>query len=681
MVTFSHNKTIIFRKRCDLWLCLFLIGIVWSVYSGVTNFDFINLDDTQYVTGNRHVQSGLTAENLFWSFRSTQSANWHPLTWLSHMVDVELYGLNAGGHHLTNVLFHIANTLLLFILLRRMIDTFWPSVFVAVLFAVHPLHVESVAWVAERKDLLSAFFGLFAIICYAGYVQRRSRSLYGLTLFCFMLSLMAKPMLVTLPFLMLLLDYWPLGRLKFNGTGLHPSDQTSSIFPLFFEKIPFFILTGISCVVTYYAQQSSGAVMPFELHPLGIRVANAVVVYMTYIGKMLWPAQLAVFYPYTDSFGFWQVSAAAAVLLGISIGVLIQIRQRPYLAVGWFWYIGMLVPVIGIVQVGGQAMADRYTYIPLIGLLIMIAWGTDEILVRWRLKRFFVALTAVILMLAIVAVSRIQVGHWANSITLFSHALEVTKGNYLAHLNLGKAFNDMGRGDEAFQHYSAAVHINPYSAPVHVNFGSALLAKGKLEEAADHFEHALKLDPNFAEAYNNLGLARVRRGHIEDAVYLFSIAVQKNPYYSNARQNLKLAVSIQQKINRAVKRMRQSLKIDLTESDMDLKMAELSENKRDLIKTVKNLQSALSRQPGFIRLEANNISAVSTAMKEYEDLLPLFLEVAKIQPAVADARYHVACIYARTGREPEAKKWLSLARAIDPKRWEFFKTDPDLMNL
>jgi tetratricopeptide (TPR) repeat protein len=246
---------------------------------------------------------------------------------------------------------------------------------------------------------------------------------------------------------------------------------------------------------------------------------------------------------------------------------------------------------------------------------------------------------------------------------------------------LGKALSDLGDEAQAFQHYSAALRHNPNSAHIHVNFGSALMAQGKIEEAADHFEHALKLDPNFAEAYNNLGLARVRRGHIEDAVYLFSIAVQKNPYYSNARQNLKLAVSIQQKINRAVKRMRQSLKIDLTESDMDLKMAELSENKRDLIKTVKNLQSALSRQPGFIRLEANNISAVSTAMKEYEDLLPLFLEVAKIQPAVADARYHVACIYARTGREPEAKKWLSLARAIDPKRWEFFKTDPDLMNL
>jgi len=671
-----------FKTRYTIFVCLGLMGAILAVYSQVINYEFTNFDDNAYVYGNGQIKSGLTVQSFSWSLLSTHSANWHPLTWLSHMVDVELYGLNAGRHHLTNVLFHIANTLLLFILLRRMKDAFWPSAFVTALFALHPLHVESVAWVAERKDLLSTFFGMLALICYVRYVRKCSRSLYGLTLLCFILSLMAKPMLVTLPFLLLLLDYWPLGRIKFNSAfRLQSSDQTSSVFSLLFEKIPFFIFTAASCMVTYYAQQSGGAVVPFELYPLGIRVANAVVAYVAYIGKMFWPAQLAVFYPYPNSFAAWPVAAAAAVLLGISIGALVQIRQRPYLAVGWFWYVGTLVPVIGMVQVGGQAMADRYTYIPLIGLFIVIAWGTAEIIDRWRVKRLLVVLTAVVLMLAIVAVSHMQVGHWANSITLFSHTLKVTGSNYLAHLNLGKALNDEGRDDEALQHYSAAVRINPNSAHAHVNFASALLARGKITEAVNHLNYALKLDPDFAEAYNNLGLAYVRRGQIEDAVYFFSIANQKNPAHENTHQNLNLAISIREKINQAVRRMRQSLHIDLEESGLDLKIVELSEGKRDLIETVNNFQMALSRQPGFSGIEENNIAAVSTVMKEYERLLPLFLKITKSQPSSADAYYHIACIFARKGSVQEAGNWLSMARAIDAKRWDFYKTDPDLLKI
>jgi len=283
--------------------------------------------------------------------------------------------------------------------------------------------------------------------------------------------------------------------------------------------------------------------------------------------------------------------------------------------------------------------------------------------------------------MTLIIVSRIQVGYWTDSITIFEHAIAATGGSWVAHNNLGRALTEIGDEAQAFQHYSAALRHNPNSAHIHVNFGSALLAQGKIDEAADHFEHALKLDPDFTEAYNNLGLAHMRRGHIEDAVYLFNIAVQKNPYHSNARQNLKLAVSIQEKINRAVKRMRQSLKIELAESDMDLKMVKLSENKRDLIKTVKNLQSALSRQPGFIRLEENNISAVSTLMKEYEGLLPLFLKIAEIQPGNADTNYHIACIYSRKGMVEESIKWRNKALTKNPSRREFYLADPDLENM
>jgi tetratricopeptide (TPR) repeat protein len=682
MMAFSSIMKRIIHKNGAIFVGLGLMVAILAVYAQVIHYDFTNFDDTAYVTGNNQVKSGLTRQGFTWSLLSTHSANWHPLTWLSHMADVEFYGLNAGGHHLTNVLFHMANTLLLFILLRRMTGMLWCSLFVAALFALHPLHVESVAWVAERKDLLSTFFGMLALMGYVRYTRQRSRSAYGLALLCFMLALMAKPMWVTLPFVLLLLDYWPLGRIKFSSAfRLQSSDQTSSVFSLLFEKIPFFILTAASCVMTYYAQQSGGAVVPFELYPLGLRISNAIAAYVAYIGKMFWPAQLAVFYPYAYAVVFWQVAAAAAILLGISIWVLVQIRQRPYLAVGWFWYFGTLVPVIGLVQVGGQAMADRYTYIPLTGLFIMIAWGAAEIFERWRVKRIFAVLTTVILMLTLSIVSHMQVGHWANSITIFEHAIAVTGGSWVAHNNLGKALTDLGSDTEAFHHYSDALRYNPNSAHIHLNFGSALLARGKIDEAVDHFDQALKLDPDFAEAYNNLGLAHVRRGHIEDAVYFFRIALQKNPYHANANQNLKLAISIQEKINRTVRRMRQSLNIDLAESGLDLKLVELSERKRDLIETVNNFQTALSRQPGFIRLEEENISAVSSVMKEYESLLPLLLKIIKIQPASADTSYHIACLYSRKGMVKESIKWLNKALGDDPARRDFFLADPDLKNM
>jgi tetratricopeptide (TPR) repeat protein len=450
---------------------------------------------------------------------------------------------------------------------------------------------------------------------------------------------------------------------------------------LLFEKIPFFILTAASCVVTYYAQQSGGSLMPSDVFPLASRIANAVVSYVAYIGKMFWPAQLAVFYPYPDSFAVWQVAAAAAVLVAIFIWVTVQIRKRPYLAVGWLWYFGTLVPVIGLVQVGGQAMADRYTYVPLIGLFIMIAWGGAELVGRWRLKRIRVAIALGAVLMALMIVARIQTGHWANSITVFEHAIKATGGSWVAHNNLGKALTDSGRSTEAFQHYSAALRHNPNSAHIHVNFGSALLAQGKIDEAVDHFDHALKLDPDFTEAYNNLGLAHVRRGHIEDAVYLFRIALQKNPRHANANKNLNLAISINAKINQAVTRMRQSLNIDLAESGLDLKMVELSNRKKDLIETLNQYQKALSKQPGYVPLETDHIAAVSTVMKEYESSLPLFLEIIKIEPDSADTSYHIACLYSRNGMLQESKKWLNKALTNDSKKQRFFESDPDLENI
>ncbi len=604
----------IFRKHCHLWVCLFLIGAVLIVYSGVKSFDFIIFDDTSYVTGNRHVQLGLSAENISWSFRfdDKEKTYWHPLTWISHMLDVELFGMKAGRHHLVNVFFHMASALLLFLALHRMTGALWRSAFVAALFALHPINVESVAWIAERKNVLSTFFWMLTLLAYAYYHAKPGIVRYLSLLFVFALGLLAKPMLVTLPLVLLLLDYWPLGQ---NGRQEPSGVFGRALFDRITEKVPLLVLSGLSIYLASSSLRGLGNYISLESIPMTLRIENALVSYIKYIGKMIWPANLAVFYAYPDAVPIWQVTGALIFIVCLSIFVVYRIKQQAYLAVGWFWFLGTLVPVSGMLQAGlWPAMADRWAYVPLIGLFIMIVWGGNEIVNRWRLKRTPLVCAALAILMTLIMVSRRQVGYWTDSITLFEHAIAATGGSWVAHNNLGRALTDSGEEEQAFQHYSAALRHNPYSAHIHVNFGSALLAQGKNDEAADHFEYALKLDPDFTEAYNNLGLAHVRRGRIEDAVYLFSIAVQKNPYHSNARQNLKLAVSIQEKINGAVKRMRQSLKIDLTESDMDLKMVELSENKRDLIKTVKNLQSALSRQPGFIRLEENNISAVSTVM-------------------------------------------------------------------
>jgi tetratricopeptide (TPR) repeat protein len=682
MISFASGKQICWRKRPNIWVCLILATLILAVYSQVIHYDFVSLDDTVYVTANRHVKSGISPEGFLWSFRTTDCGNWHPLTWLSHMVDVESYGLHAGSHHLTNVLFHTVNTLLLFFLLRSMTGALWSSVFVAAFFALHPLHVESVAWISERKDVLSTFFGLLTLISYMRYTQQRSRSGYMLVLLFFMLGLMVKPMLVTLPFVLLLLDYWPLGRIKISSTfRLQSSDQQFSVFSLLSEKIPFFLFTAASCVVTYYAQQSGGAVMTFDTLPLGLRVSNAVVSYVAYIGKAFWPVHLAIFYPYPDSYAVWKIAAAAVLLTGVFILVIMQIRRRPYMAVGWLWYFGTLVPVIGLVQVGNQALADRYTYIPLIGLFILIAWGATDIFGRWRINRIFSAVTAVILILALSAVSNMQVRHWANNITLFSHAVKVTRNNYLAHLSLGKALYDAGRDRQARQHYTDALRINPNSTHAHVNIGSGLLAQGKIGEAMDHFNKAVQLNPDFAEAHNNLGLALVRIGKIENSIPHFRQALKINPEFTNAMINLNVATAINDKINRAVRCMRASLRIDPLGADFDSKMVELSSRKRDVFYAVEKYRKALSKQPGFIELDRKNPAAVAAVMQEYEGLLPLLLEKIKLQSTGAEAYYHVACIYARKGRFHESNKWINRARAMNRDRWHFFNTDPDLVGI
>jgi len=500
--TYKNN---FFDMRSNFIVSLFLTIATLAVYWQAGNHEFINYDDITYVTGNPHLQAGFSPEGIIWAFTSGYAGNWHPLTWISHILDIQLYGMDPGRHHLTNVLFHIGNTLLLFLVFRRMTGALWCSAFIAALFALHPLHVESVAWIAERKDVLSTFFWMLTMGAYAWYVERRGFLRYLLVLLFFILGLMAKPMLVTLPFVLLLLDYWPLSRFQFgHQNGNIVIQRKSVVIRLICEKIPLFALAAASCIVTLFAQQSGGAVCSFSAFPINIRIANALVSYVGYIVKMLWPHQLAVLYPYPGMLPWIQVIGACLLLVFISILAFMALKRCPWLIVGWVWYIVTLVPVIGLVQVGSQAMADRYTYVPLIGIFIMIAFGVPELMSGWRYRKIGLSTMAVACLLVLMATTWFQVRYWANSVTLFERALAVTENNYVLHSNLGVTLFSKGKVDEAIDHFHDAMRINPRYAKAHNNLGTALIHKGKVKKAIAHFREALRIRPGYSDAHDNL---------------------------------------------------------------------------------------------------------------------------------------------------------------------------------
>lgn len=459
--------------RTEILICLVLITITLGGFLRSLNHGFLLFDDGDYVTNNGAVLSGLTWEGVRWAFRSTMNANWHPLTWLSLMADCQVWGLDPTGFHLTNLLLHVANVLVLFAVLSRLTRSPWRSGFVAALFAVHPLHVESVAWVAERKDVLSAFFWMLTMLAYIHCVEKPSVARRMLVIVLYALGLMAKPMLVTLPFVLLLLDYWPLRRFKGAGSALG----------LLWEKLPLFGLSAASCCVTLLAQMQGNTVAALELLPFGARAANAVVSYVAYILKTVWPSHLAVVYPHpVTTLPEWQVVGSIVLLIAVTLLVVRSARSLPYLTVGWLWYVVTLVPVIGLVQVGDQAMADRYTYIPLIGLFIMAAWGFRE-RENGRVGEWAMGTAAIVIIAALMAASFVQVGYWHNDFTLNRHGLAVTKGNYQLHLNLACALHQNKDYDEAEQEYKEAIRIRPMLIQAHSNLALLYYTRGRYAEA------------------------------------------------------------------------------------------------------------------------------------------------------------------------------------------------------
>jgi len=550
METSSNTKSLL--------ICLLLGLVTFAVFYQVHSFQFVNYDDGEYVQDNLNIRSGLIFKFIQWAFTSGYASNWHPLTWFSHMLDWKVFGANAGGHHIINLLFHIANVLLLFIILKRMTGAIWASAFVAGLFALHPLHVESVAWVSERKDVLSQFFGFLTIWAYVGYVNKNAISRYLLVCLFLGLGLMSKPTLVTLPFVLLLLDFWPLNRINSKG----------SIRPLIIEKIPLFLMAAASSVVTYLVQQEGGTFTPI---PIKLRIFNAAVSYVEYIKKMLWPDKLAYFYPHAGSgISISYFLICAGLLLVITGLAFVFAKNHKYLLTGWLWFLGTLVPVIGLVQVGTQAMADRYSYISLTGLFIIIAFGLKEIFGK---QKILIGLVSISILFALGSKTYFQIPYWKDSKSLFEHALKVTDNNYKAHLGMTdvllkegnvteanyhmreavrirpdfvETLNDAGsfhyktgRLDDAIDCYKMALAINADDPEVNANIGIALATKGDYAQAAQHYRIALK-KINTPAVHNNMGYALANMGKLDDAIEEFKIALELNPEYKSAKANLEI---------------------------------------------------------------------------------------------------------------------------------------------
>jgi tetratricopeptide (TPR) repeat protein len=545
-----------------IWISLALVVMTLAVFGQVRDFPFIGLDDIIYLMESPHVSRGLTPAGAAWAFTNNYFTYWHPLTWLSHMATVDLFGMDPGGHHVINLSLHLLNVLLLFLVLNGMTLSPWRSGFVAALFAIHPLHVEPVAWVAARTDVLSTSFFLLALWAYARYVKMPGPGRHALVAAFFALGLMVKPALVVLPFTLLLLDYWPLGRFQAAASlGNREDFLRDPVGRLLREKAIFFAMAGVSCLVTYLTQVKVGAVTSFSDFPLGARAANALVAYAGYLGKTVWPFSLAVIYPH-PMWGLpaWKVAASGLLLAGVSVLAVRLGRKLPFLAMGWFWFLGTLVPMINLIQSGWVAMADRYTYIPLIGLFVMAAWGIPEPAGKFRYRAWVLGIPAAAALSLLATVAWAQVGLWQNSRSLFRHAVEVTTDNWMGHYLLGNALYEEGKFAEAIAQYRRSVDIQPLFPDAHNNLGNALVDTGAVGEAVSHYRESLRLRPGSAKTYNNLGAALEKLGKGDEALLLYREAIRIQPDLPNAHFNLGNALFLRGRIDEAIPHYREAVR-------------------------------------------------------------------------------------------------------------------------
>jgi len=612
--------------RVEWLICLALAVAVLLIYVQTAGFSFVNFDDPETISGNPHVRTGLTPENIRWALTSTEAANWLPLTRLTHLSDVSLFGMQAGPQHLVNAALHAIAAILLFLFLRRATNARWPSAFVAAVFAVHPLHVESVAWLSERKDVLCAVFWFLSLWAYARWAQDARRRWYAVALAAFCCGWAAKPMIVTLPVLLMLLDVWPLRR------GLRIR-----------EKLPFFLISALGAAITLAAQSGSGAVQSIQAFPLDVRVENALLSYLIYIAKTIWPAALAVFYPYPRAIPLWEAAAAALTLITISIWTIRSARTSPYLAVGWWWFIVTLLPVIGLVQAGAQARADRYMYMSMVGLAIMAAWSVPPR--RWT---GFVAAAA---LLGFAAAAWTQASYWRNSGTLFTHAIAATGDNYLAEHNLGVfLLDEPGRAADAVEHLQRAVQLNPDNARAESDLGNALTrVPGRQAEAILDLSKSVSLQPDSAIAHNNLGNALAQAGRIAEATAEFETAIQLDPGYPDARANLT--------------KVRDGG--DSAEGHYNRGIALSGEGRA--LEAVREFEAALGLNPNYADAENNLGVALAQIPGLSAEALSHFRAAVRLRPDYADAHYNLGVALANLpGQSREALKELETAYRLHP---------------
>ena len=661
----------------DRWLvpgvCIFLAAVIWAVFGQTLHHEFVNYDDDEYVYENPEIARGLTLRGIVWAFTHVRCSNWHPLTWISHMLDCQLYGLSPGGHHLTNVLLHTATAILLFLVLRRMTGFLWRSAFVAAVFAIHPLRVESVAWVAERKDVLSGLFFMLTLWAYTRYAQGVTRKpaavpaanpspvtrhpslFYGLVLLFFALGLMCKPMLVTLPLVLLLLDYWPLGRwsgVKWRETGGKPSTLNPQLSTLALEKLPLLGLAVASGVATIFAQTE--VIQPFENISLSLRVGNAAISYVAYLGQMFWPSGLAVLYPLAaGNVGVAGVVLSLVLLAGITGGVFVLRRRCPFFLTGWLWYLIMLAPVIGIVQVGVQARADRYTYLPQIGLYLMLTWAAADLCAGRRHRRVVPGGLAAVILAALLFCARAQTACWRNSVSLWTHTLACTSDNAVAQNNLGHTLFKMGDIDDALTHFQTALQIKPDLAEAHNNLGNALLKKGRVDEATAHFQKALQIRPAYAVARNNLGNALLQKGQVDEAMAQYQEALQITPDSTEVHINLGSALLQKGRVDEAMVHFQKALQItpDSAEAHNNLGIALLQKGRVD--EAMVHFQSALQTNPDSAEVH-NNFGNALLQKGRVDEAIAQYQKTLQIKPERVEVRNSLGNALLQRGRMDEA---------------------------
>jgi tetratricopeptide (TPR) repeat protein len=595
----NYSQNLLYK----IYVILFLVISTLALYWQVTNHAFIKFDDQIYLIENPYIRNGFSFSSVKWAFTSIYAANWHPLTWLSHMLDVQLFGMKPAGHHLVNLLLHTSNAVLLFLLLCRSTGALWRSAVVAVLFAIHPLHVESVAWAAERKDVLSTLFWILTLYFYTRYSERPNLKRYIATLCFFILGLLSKPMLVSVPFVMLLMDYWPLKRLYPNG--LNSPSLSIRIRHLLIEKLPFLVLAIASCGITYYAQQSGNAMTELAASPLPERLSNAAISYVSYLEKTFWPVNLSVFYPYNMNIPIWQSLSAFVFLTIITVMVIMNRIRYPYLIIGWLWYLSTLIPVIGIVRVGLQSMADRYAYIPLTGVFIMAVWGLSDIINKANFRFNPLPYITATIITACGVTTWQQLGYWQSTKTLFNHADKAVKNNYMALYILGGELEKEGLLDEALETYNRSVSIAPWYEYAKINRDIILLHQGRLNAASVKYSETVLQHPDSVSGYVSLGVIRALQNRFEEAVNNFKSALALYPQSEEAHYNLALTLSQMEKLDEAVYHYRKALEINPNDLNTINNLGVTLANMGKIDEAITTFSTALQIKPDFFDARNN----------------------------------------------------------------------------